>query len=88
VVLPASTVITNVATVVESNVAVYPNPANDVLNIQLGENQSDMVIYNSVGQVVRRYDNVSGDMQINIADLNAGIYFVKTNNGVTKMIKR
>lgn len=88
VVLPASTVITNVATVVESNVAVYPNPANDVLNIQLGENQSDMVIYNSVGQVVRRYDNVSGDMQINIADLNAGIYFVKVNGEVTKVIKR
>lgn len=88
VVLPASTVITNVATVVESNVAVYPNPANDVLNIQLGENQSYMVIYNSIGQIVRRYDNVSGDMQINIADLNAGIYFVKVNGEVTKVIKR
>lgn len=88
VVFPASTIITDVQTVVEKNVAVYPNPMSDVLNIQLGDNQSDVVIYNSLGQIVRRYDNVSGDMQINVEDLNAGMYFVKVNGKVTKVIKR
>ena len=89
IVFPATTIITGVYQVVEkNNVEIYPNPVNDVLNIQLGENHSDVEIYNSFGQVVRRYENVSGDMQINVNDLNAGIYFVKANGVVTKVIKR
>ena len=88
VVFPPATIITDVQTVVEKNVAVYPNPMNDVLNIQLGDNQSDVVLYNSLGQAVRRYENVSGDMQINVADLNAGMYFVKVNGEITKVVKR
>ena len=89
VVFPPSIIITDVYEVVEkNNVVVYPNPMSDILNIQLGENHSDVEIYNSFGQVVRRYENVSGDMQINVNDLNAGIYFVKTNGEVTKVIKR
>ena len=88
VVFPPATIITDVQTVVEKNVAVYPNPMNDVLNIQLGDNKSDVVLYNSLGQAVRRYENVSGDMQINVADLNAGMYFVKVNGEITKVVKR
>ena len=88
VVFPPATVITDVESVVEKTVAVYPNPMNDVLNIQLGDSQSDIVIYNSLGQVVRRYENMSGDMQINVAELNAGLYFVKIGKEITKVIKR
>ena len=89
IVFPATTIITGVYQVVEkNNVEIYPNPVNDVLNIQLGENHSDVEIFNSLGQVVRRYENVSGDMQINVADMEAGIYFVKIDGEVTKVIKR
>lgn len=88
VVFPPTTIITKVETAVEQNVAVYPNPMNDVLNIQLGDNQSNVEIFNNLGQVVRRYDNASGDIQINVANLNSGIYFVKVNGEVTKIIKR
>ena len=89
VVIPASTIITNVEeVVVEQNVAVYPNPANTVLNIQLSSGQSDVVIYNSLGQEVRRVEAVSGSVQINIEDLNPGLYFVKANNEMIKVIKR
>ena len=85
---PASTIITDVETVVENKVTVYPNPANDVLNIQLGDDQSDIVIYNSLGQVVRKVDALSGDVQINISDLQKGLYFVKINNEVLKVVKK
>ena len=88
VVFPPSAVITSVESVVEQTVAVYPNPMNDVLNIELGDVQSDVVIYNSLGQVARRYDNMSGDMQINVADLKTGMYFVKIADMVTKIVKR
>ncbi len=88
VVFPPTTIITSVESVVESNVAVYPNPMNDVLNIDLGDSQSDVVIFNSLGQVVRRYDNMSGEMQINVEDLKSGMYFVKIGTETTKVIKR
>ena len=89
VVFPASAIITEVGEVIENkSVTVYPNPANEVLNIELGDSQSDVMIYNSLGQVVRCYENMSGDMQINVADLNAGMYFVKANGEITKVVKR
>lgn len=88
VVLPASTVITEIETVVGKNVAIYPNPTDDVLNIQLGDIQSDVEIFNSLGQVVGHYGNISGDVQINVADLDAGIYFVKIGEKVEKVIKK
>ena len=88
VVFPPSTIITKVETVTENNVTIYPNPMNDMLNIQLGDNQSNVEIFNSLGQMVRRYDNVSGDMQINVADMEAGVYFVKINGEVIKVVKR
>ena len=88
VVFPPTAIITSVQTAVEHNVAVYPNPMNDVLNIQLGDNQSDVVIFNGLGQIVRRYYAVSGDMQINVADLKSGMYFVRINGDVTKIVKR
>ena len=89
VVFPASTIITDVYEVVEKNtVTIYPNPMNDVLNIELGDNQSDVEIYNSLGQMVKRIEMMSGDVTINVDDLNSGIYFVKVNGEITKVVKR
>ena len=90
IVFPASTIITDVDEVVIGNddVAIYPNPANDVLNVRLGDNETDVVIYNSLGQVVRRYEMMSGDVQLHIADLKAGLYFVKVGDRVEKVVKR
>ena len=86
---PASTIIADVQEIVEKqDVMVYPNPANDVLNISLGDMQAEVLIYNSLGQEVRHINAMSGDVQINIEDLNSGVYFVKINGAVTKLIKR
>ena len=78
-----------VAEVVEkNNIVVYPNPADDVLNIQIDDNQSEIVLYNSLGQVVRRIEALCGEAQIDIADLNAGMYFLKVGEKVEKVIKK
>ena len=89
IVFPASTIITDVEEVVERHdVMVYPNPANSMLNIALGDAQTDIIIYNSLGQMVKRVEMASGDVTINIEDLNAGVYFVKANGEITKVIKK
>ncbi len=89
VVLPASTIITDMEEVVErQHVTLYPNPADDVLNIELGDSLSDVVVYNSLGQVVRRLEAVSGTVRIGLENLNAGMYLVRANGEVTKVVKR
>lgn len=89
---PGNTLILNVKSV-ESNdeVAVYPNPANDVINVK-GNYIQYVEIYNSIGlKVVSK--KVNDSESINIADFANGIYFVrivdKSGNVQTeKIIKR
>ena len=78
-----------------SNYAAYPNPASTVLNIS----SKNTTVFNQVqltdinGRIVKTL-NTEGvsNTQINIADLNAGVYFLKvTSNqgtGTTKIIKK
>jgi len=88
VVFPASTVITGINTVDEKqNITIYPNPVSNILYMQLGDNQSDVSIYNNIGQMVRHLKSVSGNVQINVSDLQSGLYFVKVGNVVEKIVK-
>lgn len=63
--------------------SIYPNPASDVLNFN---KTTDVSIYNISGQQVRIERNVN---QINVSDLNSGIYFLQTIQGeVVKLVKQ
>jgi hypothetical protein len=75
----------------KTNFAVYPNPANDVINIS---NVNQLEITNAVitdinGRIVKNIQSVT--QNINISSLNAGIYFLKistaSGDGVTKIVK-
>jgi hypothetical protein len=61
-----------------SSVNVYPNPSNSVVNIELTENISQLVIYNYVGQVVLE-QVVAKDksIQIDVRNYDAGAYLIK-----------
>ena len=62
-------------------VSVYPNPANDVLNIASSENVSMVEVFNLQGQRLLAQNEAS---QINISNLTTGTYMVRltTANGV------
>jgi hypothetical protein len=55
----------------------YPNPTSDVLNISAQNTINTVEIYNVLGQkVIRMYvENTSAE--INVSNLNAGIYLIK-----------
>jgi len=75
----------NIETATENNINVYPNPANDVLNITNAENAT-ITIYNVLGEVVKTVTNVN---QISLANVAEGSYIVrivKENNVITKKI--
>jgi len=77
---------------VNKNFSVYPNPANDVININKTSNvaMTSAQVTDINGRVVKSVNNEVS--QINISELNAGVYFLKINtaqgSGTTKVIKK
>lgn len=68
-----------------TTMSLYPNPAVDQLNVTLNQN-SDIVIYNIMGQNVMNVEGHAGVNAINISSLNAGIYFVSVGSNTQKFI--
>ena len=59
---------------------VYPNPSNGIFNFELA-NDLQIEVYNNLGQLVSSEKMISGTNTINIMDKEAGIYFLKANDG-------
>ena len=78
----------NTTGIEESNVSdfvMYPNPANDLVKINFAENtrlRSTVTINDALGRVVKSeiISSGSANHQINIGELNKGIYFVKIDS--------
>lgn len=71
-----------------TNIAIYPNPATNVLNISNVNNYEikNISVVDINGRVVK---NESGAMtQINVSDLNAGVYFVTIEAAEGKTTKK
>jgi len=74
-----------------SGVTISPNPAEDFVTVNLSEvaTTSTITIVNSVGEAVMSSNATAGaSVDLNIANLPAGNYFVRISDGVaTKTIK-
>lgn len=73
-----------------SEMVLYPNPTNGVVNIKIPEKERlvSVKLYDIQGSLI----NKSNGLQINITDLNSGLYFIeiRTNIGMEtlKIVKR
>ncbi|WP_316931276.1 T9SS type A sorting domain-containing protein [Chryseobacterium sp. P1-3] len=65
---------------------VYPNPTNGPLSITT-EKASEAKIYNAEGKVLKTVQIQKGNNEVNISELPAGIYYIKTSAETTKVIK-
>lgn len=78
----------------EVSLAVYPNPTQDYINLILENNRIPqyITIKNIAGQLVKSYQPNNDQIQIDVQDLQAGIYSVEIHTegsvGVTKFIKQ
>ena len=76
----------------DENVKVFPNPAMDNLNIEFIQNglrNSNITIYNILGQKVKSVNsNFESLTNIDISDLNSGIYVLKIKNSTSELTKR
>ncbi len=74
--------------------SVYPNPANDQLNVALTNQKAENVsvkILNNLGQMVKTIElgnSTSINKQIDLTDLSSGIYIVKTSIGSSSSSKK
>jgi hypothetical protein len=60
------------------NISVYPNPVNDILNVELHSdiNIKQVIITNHLGKQAMIIESLNNE-QINVSDLSEGIYFIK-----------
>lgn len=56
---------------------IYPNPVNDKLTLEAQEAIGTVEIYNLMGALVYSHENCGNKVEINIAELQRGIYFVR-----------
>ena len=75
---------TSIKSNVNSNISVFPNPANNVITVTNAEN-SNIVVLNMVGEVVASIENASANQTIDISNLASGSYFVRVNSEVFKV---
>ena len=66
--------------------AIYPNPAKDVLKINNISDNQEVTIYSISGTIIKKV-SVSGDAEINISELRPGMYVVSAGNMFSKFIK-
>ena len=72
--------ITNVADIEtvktdEPNVSIYPNPAKEIVNITLPEDNAQIDIVNVLGQTVKSVNTTSANETISLEGMEKGMYF-------------
>ena len=70
-----------------AEIALFPNPATDILNITSSETISEIEIVNVMGQVVKRIEVNSDNAVCDVEDLKAGVYVVRIHGTVVSQRK-
>ena len=68
-----------------STLTLFPNPANESVTLQ-GENLGVVSLYNALGQKVETFFTNESRLVIPTAKYQEGIYFIKSNNGMTQRL--
>jgi len=74
-----------------SNVAVYPNPTMGDFTLDLGylpEQPVTVEVFNSLGQTVEAFTMTSDKVQINLSEVQGGIYSIRITDGAALSLVR
>ncbi|MEI7597410.1 MAG: choice-of-anchor J domain-containing protein [Bacteroidota bacterium] len=61
----------------QTDISIFPNPANDEVNISANENINNISIINALGQIVYSAEVGKTTIKVNTSSFEKGIYFVK-----------
>ena len=70
----------------QSNFSIYPNPANDFIEIKTNSKIETAQIFDNLGRIIKTVNS----SKVDITHLEKGIYYLKINNGekIEKFIKK
>ena len=77
----------SVKDVFADNISMYPNPANNFINISTPEEISSVEVYNIVGKRVLSIKNLKNN-QVDISNLSSGMYMLRLTNGTSIATKK
>lgn len=78
----------NISENTSDKIKVYPNPSNDIFNIEGLEVGEIYYVINNIGEVVKEAKSESDVNLLNLEDFSKGVYFLRHNRGVEKLIKK
>jgi Zn-dependent metalloprotease len=82
---------TNIKTYTQNKIHIYPNPANDLVNIESQKEIGDIHIKDITGKIIYQFATNNKNIQINTSQLTEGYYFIEIScpDGVSseKLIK-
>ena len=71
----------------DTELVIYPNPANNILFINGGNAEFSYMMYNSVGQVVAN-GQAQGNAQIPVSNMTKGMYFLRITTGTQVRVEK
>ncbi|QYJ68466.1 S8 family peptidase [Flavobacterium litorale] len=74
----------------QNELRLFPNPSTETITVAL-ENSTgnfEITIFNALGQIVHQDATFSGRKEINITDVDRGIYFLELKNGNQSYLKK
>ncbi|NNF02536.1 MAG: T9SS type A sorting domain-containing protein [Bacteroidia bacterium] len=82
---------TEVGSIQENEMNIYPNPTSDQINIETNEKITNIIIYDLRGNIVKQFSVSSKQYSVNVRSLASGKYFLQSistkNNNVSSFIK-
>lgn len=64
----------------QNTLNIYPNPAQDIIQLQSGSDLVQVSIYSLTGQLIEVFNHLSNKEQLQISHLKDGIYLIKTQD--------
>ncbi len=68
------------------DIKIFPNPTSETVTIEGIGNHTKILVINTIGKTVKHFDNVSGTATFSVGDLPKGVYFVRVETAVRKLI--
>lgn len=80
------------STLKDSDILVYPNPADDVVEVQFNtfiEDNATIELISASSQILRKtHYKKDSSHKIDVNDIAAGLYFLKVSNGTETIVKK
>lgn len=71
-----------------NSLGVYPNPVKDNLFIETETNIEEVSIFNATGALINNVQCTMNNVQLDITELNSGVYFVKVRTSEGETVRR